>query len=892
MTGLSTFPTFEQFFTEITGHHPYLWQVEAAHRLGVDTPAVIDVGTGLGKTSVIHAWMWAFARDQVAIAADPARQRRVQTRLHLVVDRRILVDSAADAADEIAAALRHPGADQPAVQAVADAISPLAAEDGTLLSVRRLRGGTAGAPEHVRDPKVPAVITTTVDLAGSRLLFRGYGVSAGRRPIDAALIGADSLLVLDEAHLVPQFRHLLSDLDAEAEACETWFDDAVPPRATVVMTATHSGDQQGSVLRADVAAERAASAHLDTRLSHRDAIRLEHLAGPNDSTIPVTTSDLADAIAVAPPGSGEAVVAFVNTVRVARDLTGLLAKRLDNGIDVVTIIGGTPEPIRQDAMAIIAPYLTGAAGRDGARGLVVVSTQSLEVGADIDFDRGYTELSTMSSLVQRLGRVNRVGARPHATMTVFTGPSAGKDDAIYPPEARAAVADLLQGCATVADLDAARQDVTPETVDVPVRSETLVGLGRGELGELLDTRNTVTAADVATWIRPPARDWTVDIVFRAGVNDVALAAAADPAVLALYFDAAPVLRGERWSVSVSVLPEMLRALPEGVRNGVLIDDAARPASIHLDGKDSAAPVTQGTTLVLEADPWWTRRWIAGFGTVVRDRVPSRDGRPTRVVVTRITPHIDPLDPADIDPIAEDHGIDVDQYAVTVLTDDLIMLVPTPSAAAPEHKQRVTLADHNRAVGQRATAWAQALHLPEPIVTAIRVAGERHDLGKCDDGFQYLLHLSALRRNAAAPTHVDDGVLLAKSDLPDRLSHQGLWVARRDGGLRDGFRHEARSVIESAREGYPGLDPALVELVEYLIATHHGHYRGLGPVLSSPGGHDSLQDAHHEDWARWPDRVARLTTAYGPYTLALAEAILRLADWECSALPTVVQEDPT
>jgi CRISPR-associated endonuclease/helicase Cas3 len=43
-----------------------------------------------------------------------------------------------------------------------------------------------------------------------------------------------------------------------------------------------------------------------------------------------------------------------------------------------------------------------------------------------------------------------------------------------------------------------------------------------------------------------------------------------------------------------------------------------------------------------------------------------------------------------------------------------------------------------------------------------------------------------------------------------------------------------------------------------------------------------QDPTSQQWSSWPDIVASLRQRYGPYSLALLETILRLADWECSA----------
>ena len=51
---------------------------------------------------------------------------------------------------------------------------------------------------------------------------------------------------------------------------------------------------------------------------------------------------------------------------------------------------------------------------------VLVSTQVVEVSLDIDFELGFTEPAPIDALAQRLGRVNRRGSRPPASVTVFT----------------------------------------------------------------------------------------------------------------------------------------------------------------------------------------------------------------------------------------------------------------------------------------------------------------------------------------------------------------------------------------------------------------------------------------------------------------------------------------
>jgi CRISPR-associated endonuclease/helicase Cas3 len=68
-----------------------------------------------------------------------------------------------------------------------------------------LRGGKADDRAWTYDPGARAIIVGTVDVIGSRLLFSGYRMSRWSRSLQAGLIGADTLVVLDEAHLSPAF---------------------------------------------------------------------------------------------------------------------------------------------------------------------------------------------------------------------------------------------------------------------------------------------------------------------------------------------------------------------------------------------------------------------------------------------------------------------------------------------------------------------------------------------------------------------------------------------------------------------------------------------------------------------------------------------------------------
>src|SRR5690606_20462581 len=123
-------------------------------------------------------------------------------RLVYVVDRRAVVDQAT----EVAESLRAWVAKERAVAAA------LGLGD-RLLPISTLRGQHVDNRAWLEDPSSPAIVVGTIDMVGSRLLFSGYGVSSKMRPYHAGLLGADTIVVLDEAHLVPAFDDLLRHVE-------------------------------------------------------------------------------------------------------------------------------------------------------------------------------------------------------------------------------------------------------------------------------------------------------------------------------------------------------------------------------------------------------------------------------------------------------------------------------------------------------------------------------------------------------------------------------------------------------------------------------------------------------------------------------------------------------
>ena len=67
-----------------------------------------------------------------------------------------------------------------------------------------------------------------------------------------------------------------------------------------------------------------------------------------------------------------------------------------------------------------------------------------------------------------------------------------------------------------------------------------------------------------------------------------------------------------------------------------------------------------------------------------------------------------------------------------------------------------------------------------------------------------------------------------------------------------------------------------------MLTHHGWFRGAGLAIDADDA-PAYQDPTQPQWLTCPDRFAALTHRLGPYTLALAESLVRLADWHESRL---------
>jgi CRISPR-associated endonuclease/helicase Cas3 len=222
---------------------------------------------------------------------------------------------------------------------------------------------------------------------------------------------------------------------------------------------------------------------------------------------------------------------------------------------------------------------------------------------------------------------------------------------------------------------------------------------------------------------------------------------------------------------------------------------------------------------------------------------------------------------------------------------------------------VTLAAHSRHVREeiQRTVRALPLNIREKVFLA---AAEAHDWGKADERFQALLQRAD--RTETWLLEASPLGLLAKSDgLP--LTPLERRQAHERAGLPAGFRHEMLSVqmletllgsagVPPAKPGSACISPAELDLILYLIGTHHGRGRPLAPVvvdLEAPDvaltaellGQSYTVAVSHAWREKAPPhrldsgigaRFWRMQRRFGWWGAAYLETILRLADHQASA----------
>ena len=406
-------------FEALTGHTLLRWQTRLFNlMLSGKTPRVCDLPTGLGKTSVIAIWLIALCQEALEGRITLPR------RLVYIVNRRTVVDQATTTVKQIRERLLSPNDPDcsehvETLRGLEAALRLLSPKESPFLAVSTLRGELADNEEWKDDPARAAIIVGTIDMIGSKLLFSGYGDSLRSSPRHAGLIGHDSLVIHDEAHLTPAFSDLLRDI----RKCQV-SDREFRPIQIMELSATQRQDAaDGDVFPLEV--EDRGGDIVAERLDAKKLMRL-HEASDGDRALTAKLSDLA----LKHEQSSCKVIIYVRTPKVAQDVMEELQKQLDKDSDnLIAMLTGTIRGHERDRLVSENPVYRAMLDSevDADATVYLVSTSAGEVGIDIDADHMVCDLTALDSMIQRLGRVNRRGGIDReANVDVVWQPSQAK----------------------------------------------------------------------------------------------------------------------------------------------------------------------------------------------------------------------------------------------------------------------------------------------------------------------------------------------------------------------------------------------------------------------------------------------------------------------------------
>lgn len=858
--------TFEDLFEKIHGYPPFPWQCEAARRLSAGEPlSAVSVPTASGKTAMIDAAVHAAAHGGAR-------------RIVFIIDRRVVVDEAYDRALKIQDAL------------VSDnSLSDFARRLGPM-QVVRLRGGVHGDDDWVLYPEHLTVILSTVDQVGSRLLHRGYGVSPRMQPMHAGFIGNDALYIIDEAHLSNPF--VETAISAKQQGADI---------RLVTMTATPVRDS-GAAL--ELSREDRNNPVLKKRFLASKPAHLETVAGSKAGFVKRAV-ELAREIA----DSASVVGIVVNRVNTARQIHQALIRSKEQS---ELLIGRTRPYDRDLLMKRLMPVIRAGRVRKERQRLFIVATQTIEVGADIDFDGIVTEAAPLDALQQRFGRVDRlgeIGITRNAILYGYSGTPPPKDpppDPIYGTSIHETWEWLQQmaedGCVDFG-ITAISEKMIQGALLVRIAENSPILLP-AHIELLSQTGPEAPHVDISSWLHgAESISADVSLIWRTDLLPESPDKWPDTVCLR------PPLSRESLEVPVYVARSWLEGRQEqdlsdleGISAASVGDQPSNRPVLRWRGPDDclvifSSEIRPGDTILLPSSyggcdqyGWFPQHkentWdIADYCSLENKRqhvVRLADGligwlgrhealvkEAVKEVVSSETT-VDPETGVDTSRIREAHDHlrkligKVDHPLVNALQEGFqIEIYPQGVAlrgkilneidATINSGIQVALDRHLKGVSQ----YAQRLASEHPEAKAIATAARLHDLGKKEYRFQVMLHgnpLSAAR-----------GPDLAKSGIRN-LSQ--IRAAHRESGIPKGFRHELASLSFAPDELWDN------QLALYLVATHHGYGRPWFPFCKDP---DAPGSQHIPLGNSLPELFSDLIDTHGPWKLAGMELLVRAAD---------------
>ena len=783
---------FGAFFKVATGHRPHGYQARIA-REGL--PSVVEAPTGTGKTAVILAWLWRRLSEEHAEATP--------RRLIYALPQRSLVDQVAGETREWLANLGLTG-------------------EVALHVVMGGRGETQG--EWRDEMHKPAIVVGTVDSLVSKALNRGYGIARAVFPVDFALVTNGAHWIIDEIQLCPESTTTLRQLAGFAAR----FGTAEPFGLTCMSATVPDGlletvdnPRRGTTIEV-LPEERVGE--LAVRLGAGRMIR-------RLQADPGSYKAVAGAVrSLHRPGT--LTIAVLNTVPAAREVY----KQLRGGPYDCTLLHsrfrGT-ERARLMADVVQRP-----------ENRIVVSTQVIEAGMDLNAAVLVTEAAPWPSVVQRAGRCNRTGKIADAEVWWIP------PDKPLPYEQR----DIDEASAELARLDGER--VTGEDLlgrDVFATREQVAVIRRSDFVGLFDTSPDLSGADVdiAPYVRD-AEDLDAEVAWASWTQ---------------HEDGAPG-------------PD-IKAPPGENRCRVSLGDVARLA------KDRAV---------------WRLDQVAGRWVKITAPGQPR-ARPGEVLLVNAADGgYDPdtgLDLTARGPVPDSPLLSTAAELAAGVEDSY-----GSDSASVEQREWLSLGQHSEDVRDHAQALLGALKpaLPPAAARSAVLAGYLHDAGKAHETWQDAICRLAPIDQADV---IDKGRPWAKSAVSGRLEFAGKVAFRHelasllliDGPLRGllaassdpdltrylVLAHHGKLRVQVRDPGDLTVLPPGEAGQRMILGLEHGQSTDIPAMLGQPAATlrvdlDQFGFGGDRSWTR---TVLELRDQYGPFVLAYLETLVRVADWRAS-----------
>jgi CRISPR-associated endonuclease/helicase Cas3 len=830
MIDQSKMNNFFRRFETLTSFKPMPWQARLFQEYFSQgqIPKACSLPTGLGKTSVIAIWLSALCH-----------KANIPRRLIYVVNRRTVVDQTTDEVVKYAEVCK-----------THELFADFRERFGGL-RISTLRGQFADNGDWCEDPSVPAVICGTVDMIGSRLLFSGYGIGRGARPLHAGFLGQDSLLIHDEAHLEPAFQQLIEKIEEQQyrEAPVQW-----PKLKCMELTATSKTENAFRLDNDDYLNE-----VVKTRMESVKTIILHELADPKKPAKELS------ARALEFKESDRSILIFVSSIEAVLDVQEILDKAKLS--DRVVTLTGTMRGKERDELVenpVFRRFLPNSL-KDAKTGTVyLICTSAGEVGVNISADHMICDLSTFESMAQRLGRVNRFGMLNDTQVHVFyPGREAWDDNDVLTPPRKKTLEILYKLESTpsgaspraIGELphDLKSEAYTPNPFIVPATDRLFDAWCLTTITERIPGRPPVEPFlhGIREYELPQTQfAWRldVDLLRFDTIND-------DERTGVIH--AFPLVPKELLREPSYRAIKHLQVIAKRCPNDYawLLDANGFATEVPLNqflDKDNKGLI-EGATVILSPNSGGLSRngMLDGLSEFASDVSESSD----RIRI----PTVDLLDTVSNDL----HEV----YNVAIPNEDdevgakMIRWFARRSSGEVASRKPVEWDIHVADVVNRMKTILDKLTLGDELNRCLMIAAKYHDHGKRRSLFQSILG------NRNYPEHC-----WAKSG-----KHRGLTVAEK-------YRHEFGSLHDLPTAPELEITETERELVVHLIASHHGRARPHFPMeeIFDPSSTPEMDMATA---STVPQRFGRLQIKYGRWGLAYLESLLRAADWSASAHPS-------